>query len=189
MSQTSPSATTGDARILTPSITQPEFPSSLSTPRKGRRFLKVLETSSSRKQISNTHQGQTRCSFARRKKSPQRGVFSEVFAAKGLHAACLRSRTVKQRVLAVAGRWCPKWVKKGGGEEYYGEGDSRTISPYTNSSFFQLLFLAYSSVCSLGVFEDLLIQNTNKKRISNNLHVQNYSISKSNIGTWFCLAS
>ena len=60
---------------------------------------------------------------------------------------------------------------------------------YTSTSFLQLLFLAYSSVCSLGVFEDLLIQNTNKKRISNNPHVQNYSISKSNIGTWFCLAS
>ena len=41
-------------------------------------------------------------------------MFAEVFAAKGLHAACLRSRTVKQRVLAVAGRWCPGWVKKVG---------------------------------------------------------------------------
>ena len=36
-------------------------------------------------------------------------------AAKGLAAACRRLRTVKQRVLGVAGKWCPKWVKKVGG--------------------------------------------------------------------------
>ena len=48
--------------------------------------------------------------FSSKAKSPQRGVFSEVFAAKGLHAACRRSRTVKQQVLGVAGKWCP--VKK-----------------------------------------------------------------------------
>ena len=50
--------------------------------------------------------------FRSKEKSPQREVFAEVFAAKGLHAACLRSRTVKQRVLSVAGKWCPGWVKK-----------------------------------------------------------------------------
>lgn len=50
--------------------------------------------------------------FRSKEKSPQRDVFAEVFAAKGLHAACRRSRTVKQRVLAVAGKWCPGWVKK-----------------------------------------------------------------------------
>lgn len=50
--------------------------------------------------------------FHSKTKSPQRDVFAEVFAEKGLHAACRKSRTVKQRVLAVAGRWCPKWVKK-----------------------------------------------------------------------------
>ena len=48
--------------------------------------------------------------FRSKTKSPQRDVFAEVFAEKGLAAACRRSRTVKQRVLAVAGRWCP--VKK-----------------------------------------------------------------------------
>ena len=52
--------------------------------------------------------------FSSKTKSPQRDVFAEVFAAKGLHAACLRSRTVKQRVLSVAGKWCPKWVMKVG---------------------------------------------------------------------------
>ena len=50
--------------------------------------------------------------FRSKEKSPQREVFAEVFAVKGLHAACRRSRTVKQRVLVVAGMWCPKWVKK-----------------------------------------------------------------------------
>ncbi len=50
--------------------------------------------------------------FRSKEKSPQRGVFAQVFAEKGLAAACRRSQTVKQRVLAVAGRWCPKWVKK-----------------------------------------------------------------------------
>lgn len=50
--------------------------------------------------------------FRSMEKSPQREVFAELFAAKGLHAACRRSRTVKQRVLVVAGRWCPGWVKK-----------------------------------------------------------------------------
>lgn len=48
--------------------------------------------------------------FRSKAKSQQREVFAEVFADKGLAAACRRSRTVKQRVLAVAGKWCP--VKK-----------------------------------------------------------------------------
>ena len=48
--------------------------------------------------------------FCSKAKSPQREVFAEMFAEKGLAAACRRSKTVKQRVLAVAGRWCP--VKK-----------------------------------------------------------------------------
>ena len=51
--------------------------------------------------------------FRSKAKSPQRELFAEVFAEKkGLAVACRRSRTVKQRVLAVAGRWCPGWVKK-----------------------------------------------------------------------------
>ena len=50
--------------------------------------------------------------FHSKTKSPQREVFAEMFAEKGLAAACRRSKTVKQRVLAVAGRWCPGWVKK-----------------------------------------------------------------------------
>ena len=50
--------------------------------------------------------------FSSKTKSPQREVFAEVFAAKGLAAACKRSRTVKQRVLGVAARWCPVWVKE-----------------------------------------------------------------------------
>ena len=50
--------------------------------------------------------------FRSKEKSPQREVFAKVFAATGLHAACLRSRTVKQRVFGVAARWCPGWVKK-----------------------------------------------------------------------------
>ena len=50
--------------------------------------------------------------FRSKEKSPQREVFAEAFADKGLAAACRRSQTVKQRVLAVAGRWCPVWVKK-----------------------------------------------------------------------------
>ena len=50
--------------------------------------------------------------FRSKEKSPQRDVFAEVFAAKGLAAACRRSQTMKQRVLAVAGRWCPVWVEK-----------------------------------------------------------------------------
>ena len=50
--------------------------------------------------------------FRSKEKSPQREVFVEVFAAKGLAAACRRSKTMKQRVLAVAARWCPVWVKK-----------------------------------------------------------------------------
>ena len=50
--------------------------------------------------------------FSSKTKSLQREVFAEVFAEKGLSAACRRSKTMKQRVLAVAGRWCPKWVKK-----------------------------------------------------------------------------
>ena len=54
--------------------------------------------------------------FRSKEKSPQRDVFAEVFADKGLAAACRRSWTVKQRVLAVAGRWCPVWVKKVGKE-------------------------------------------------------------------------
>ena len=53
--------------------------------------------------------------FRSKTKSPQREVFAEVFAATGLHAACRRSRTVKQRVLAVAGRWCPVWGEDGEG--------------------------------------------------------------------------
>ena len=52
--------------------------------------------------------------FHSKEKSPQREVFVEVFAAKGLAAACRRSKTMKQRVLAVAGRWCPGWVKEVG---------------------------------------------------------------------------
>ena len=52
--------------------------------------------------------------FRSKEKSPQREVFAEVFAAKGLAAACRRSKTMKQRVLAVAGRRCPGWVKKVG---------------------------------------------------------------------------
>ena len=52
--------------------------------------------------------------FRSKAKSPQREVFAEVFAEKGLAAACRRSKTMKQRVLAVAGRWCPVWVKKVG---------------------------------------------------------------------------
>ena len=50
--------------------------------------------------------------FRSKTKSPQREVFAKVFAEKGLAAACRRSRMVKQRVLTVAGRWCPGWVKK-----------------------------------------------------------------------------
>ena len=50
--------------------------------------------------------------FRSKTKSPQWDVFAEMFAEKGLAAACRRSKTVKQRVLAVAGRWCPKWVKR-----------------------------------------------------------------------------
>ena len=50
--------------------------------------------------------------FSSKAKSPQREVFAEVFAEKGLAAACKRSRTVKQRVFGVAARWCPGWVKK-----------------------------------------------------------------------------
>ena len=50
--------------------------------------------------------------FSSKTKSPQREVFAEVFAAKGLHAACKRSRTAKQRVAGFAVKWCPKWVKK-----------------------------------------------------------------------------
>lgn len=46
--------------------------------------------------------------FSSKAKSPQREVFAEVFAAKGLAAACRRSRTVKQRVFGVAARWCPR---------------------------------------------------------------------------------
>ena len=49
--------------------------------------------------------------FRSKEKSPQREVFTEVFADKGLAAACRRSKTIKQRVLGGAGRWCP--VKKG----------------------------------------------------------------------------
>ena len=45
-------------------------------------------------------------------KNPRRDVFAEAFAEKGLSAACRKSQTAKQRVLAVAGRRCPKWVKK-----------------------------------------------------------------------------
>ena len=52
----------------TPSTTHQEFLSSSSTPKKGRHFLMVSEIWSSRKQNSNTHQGQTRCCFARRKR-------------------------------------------------------------------------------------------------------------------------
>ena len=50
--------------------------------------------------------------FRSKEKTPQRDVFAEVFAAKGLHAACRRLWTVKQRVLSVAAKWCPGWVKK-----------------------------------------------------------------------------
>ena len=50
--------------------------------------------------------------FDSKAKSPRREVFAEVFAEKGLAAACRRSRTVKQRVLSVAGKWCPGWVMK-----------------------------------------------------------------------------
>ena len=52
--------------------------------------------------------------FRSKTKSPQRNVFSEVFAEKGVAAACRRSRTVKQRVLGVAARWCPVWVMEVG---------------------------------------------------------------------------
>ena len=52
--------------------------------------------------------------FSSKTKSPQREVFAEVFAVKGLHAACRRSRTVKQQVLGVVAGWCPEWVKKVG---------------------------------------------------------------------------
>ena len=54
----------------TPSTTHQEFLSSSSTPKKGRHFLKVSEIWSSRKQNLNTLQGQTQCSFARRKRVP-----------------------------------------------------------------------------------------------------------------------
>lgn len=52
--------------------------------------------------------------FNSKTKSPQREVFAEVFAEKGLHDACKRSQTVKQRVLAVVGWWCPGWVMEVG---------------------------------------------------------------------------
>ena len=52
--------------------------------------------------------------FLSMEKSQQREVFVEVFAAKGLAAACRGSKTVKQRVLAVAGRRCPGWLKRVG---------------------------------------------------------------------------
>ena len=70
----------------------------------GVRDLKLTETEFEHASRANS------MLFRSKEKSPQRDVFAEVFAAKGLHAACRRSQTVKQRVLAVAGRWCP--VKK-----------------------------------------------------------------------------
>ena len=42
--------------------------------------------------------------FRSKEKSPQREVFAEMFAEKGLAAACRRSKTMKQRVLGVAGK-------------------------------------------------------------------------------------
>lgn len=50
--------------------------------------------------------------FRSKTKSPQREVFGEVFAEKGLAATCKRSRTVKQRVLGVCSE-----VVSGVGEE------------------------------------------------------------------------
>lgn len=49
---------------------------------------------------------------ASKAKHPRRDVFAEVFSEKGLHAACKKSQTMKQRVLEVAVKWCPVWVKK-----------------------------------------------------------------------------
>ena len=48
--------------------------------------------------------------FRSKEKSPKREVFAEVFTAKGLHVACRKSQTTKQRVLGVAVKWCPRWV-------------------------------------------------------------------------------
>ena len=45
-------------------------------------------------------------------KNPRRDVFAEALAEKGLSAACRKSRTVKQRVVGFAVKWCPVWVRK-----------------------------------------------------------------------------